>query len=65
MELSVCPEGAQGICHPGSGDGGLPDMLASFLPLVPEHHVDEDDGYAQDVGYQEENTQHQIFFAGT
>ena len=30
-------------------------MLASFLPLVPEHHMDEDvDGYAQDVGYQEE-----------
>ena len=23
------------------------------------------DGYAQDVGYQEENTQYQIFFAGT
>ena len=41
-------------------------MLASFLPLVPEHHVDEDvDGYAKDVGYQEENTQYQIFFAGT
>ena len=34
-------------------------MLASFLPLVPEHHVDEDvDGYAQDVGYQEENTKY-------
>ena len=41
-------------------------MLASFLPLVPEHHVDEDvDGYAQDVGYQEENTPNPIFFAGT
>ena len=43
-------------------------MLASFLPLVPEHHVDEDvedDGYAQDVEDQEENTKYQIFFAGT
>ena len=33
-------------------------MLASFLPLVPEHHVDEDDGYAQDVGDQKENTKY-------
>ena len=27
-------EGTQGVCHPGSGDGGIPHMLASFLPLV-------------------------------
>ena len=36
--------GAQGICDAGSGDGGLPDMLASFLPLVPDHHLDEQVG---------------------
>ena len=37
----VGPEGAQSLCDPWSCDGGFPPLLASLLPMVPDHHLHE------------------------